>query len=98
VQAIEFAAQIQNGRIELPAQFQSWMNVQPVRVIVLLDQAYTASIVPQQQAVGCINAVSCTKVFKFTKVYDALLIRPTSFILFFVPLHLYFLSESEFSE
>jgi len=28
--------------------------------------------------VGCINAVSCNKVFKFTKVYDALLIHPTS--------------------
>ena len=30
--------------------------------------------------VGCINAVSCTKVFKFTKVYDALLIHPTSYL------------------
>jgi len=28
--------------------------------------------------VGCINAVSCTKAFKFTKVYDALLIHPTN--------------------
>ena len=30
--------------------------------------------------VGCINAVSCTKAFKFTKVYDALLIHPTSYL------------------
>jgi len=27
--------------------------------------------------VGCINAVSCTKMFKFIMVYDALLILPT---------------------
>jgi len=27
--------------------------------------------------VGCINAVPYTKVFKFTMVYDALLIHPT---------------------
>ena len=30
--------------------------------------------------VGYINAVSCTKAFKFTKVYDALLIHSTSYL------------------
>jgi len=30
-----------------------------------------------QARVGCINAVSCTKMFKFTMVYDASLIHPT---------------------
>jgi hypothetical protein len=50
MQAIEFAAQIQNGRIELPIQFQSWTNAQPVRVIVLLDQINTfTAITPQPQ-------------------------------------------------
>jgi len=70
VQAIEFAAQIQNGRIELPAQFQAWMNIQPVRVIVLLDHAHTASIMPQQRPLGLLRGqlnVNFAEDFKMTE-------------------------------
>ena len=72
MQAIEFAAQIQNGRIELPIQFQSWTNAQPVRVIVLLDQvnALPATAPRQQRPLGLLKGqlnVNFAEDFKMTE-------------------------------
>jgi hypothetical protein len=72
MQAIEFAAQIENGRIELPTQLQSWTEAQTVRVIVLLDQVNTPTAIAskQQRPLGLLRGqlnVDFVEDFKMTE-------------------------------